>query len=113
MAVFTCSAVVRGGRSLPLYDRVVSAAAPRAVVLPPNRIHEQTPVDVASLREQDTTWKSSDRYHHAFVLVGHHQRYLLSGSWMVLLRLLNQFLSLLIMCRMLLFVMTSFVSLSP
>lgn len=51
-AVFTQDVIVRGGRTLPLYERVVAAEAPRAIVLPGGS------APLPSLRPGDLSWQA-------------------------------------------------------
>ena len=51
-AVFTQDLIARGGKQLPLYEKVVAANAPRAVVLPANRR-----AVAVELREADLRWE--------------------------------------------------------
>jgi acetyl-CoA synthetase len=51
-AIFTQDWILRGGKQLPLYSKVVDAAAPRAIVLPTDAAQPPT------LRAGDLTWEN-------------------------------------------------------
>lgn len=64
-AIFTQDVILRGGKALPLYDRIVEAEAPRAIVVAADTTLQ------AELRDGDTTWSAfiegaadTTRYHH-------------------------------------------------
>ena len=62
-AIFTQDYIPRGGKLLPLYERVVSAGAPMAVVLP---CGEDDPVPSVHLRDRDVAWEDFLSGRHQF-----------------------------------------------